>query len=220
MIDTVTDHSEQVGDHPQSRPDSVVMGRRIRALRVGRGLSLRAVAEEIGVSSSALSQIENGVMQPSVKRLIGIMDVLGAPLSAVFSPARVDVAGQDALQQDAPEVLPGVSVARAVDATVLDLSEGVQYVKVTPGAVDGVDYFESHYPPGAASSDVGEFLVHHGVEFGRVVRGRLIFEFETGRVELQDGDSIAFHASLPHRVVNDSDEMAQAIWLTVRSDRG
>jgi len=218
MIDTVTDELDHDDPAPGSEPDRVIMGRRIRALRLERGLSLRAVADAIGVSSSALSQIENGVMQPSVKRLIGIMDVIGAPLSAVFTPARVDATGHDALEQGSVEALPGVSVARGADAPVLDLSEGVRYVKVTPVALEGIDYFESHYAPGSASSEVGEFLVHHGVEFGRVVRGRLIFEFEMGRVELGEGDSIAFHASLPHRVVNESSAIAQAIWLTVRRD--
>ena len=83
-------------------------------------------------------------------------------------------------------------------------------------ALDGIDLFESTYPPGASSSIDGAMLVHAGYETGRVVSGTLQFEFTDGTIELGPGGSLAFWATRPHRVVNATDAPAVAIWLTVR----
>src|SRR3569833_753494 len=61
------------------------LGARLRELRLQSGTSLRALARELGISASAVSQIERGVMRPSVSRLIAFVSALGVPLSAVFA---------------------------------------------------------------------------------------------------------------------------------------
>ena len=48
------------------------VGARIRQARLERGTSLRALAREIGVSASLVSQIETGKSQPSVSTLYAI----------------------------------------------------------------------------------------------------------------------------------------------------
>lgn len=48
------------------------LGSEIRAARVRHGLSLRALAAEIGVSASLISQIENGKTQASVRTLFAL----------------------------------------------------------------------------------------------------------------------------------------------------
>src|ERR1700722_15853110 len=60
------------------------LGARLRELRTGAGVSLRALATRLGISPSAVSQIERGVMRPSVSRLIAYVGAIGVPLSAVF----------------------------------------------------------------------------------------------------------------------------------------
>ncbi len=49
-----------------------VLGMKIREARVRQGLSLRALAAQIGVSASLLSQIENGKTQASVRTLFAL----------------------------------------------------------------------------------------------------------------------------------------------------
>src|SRR6201994_2321771 len=61
-----------------------MLGARLRELRAGSGVSLRALAGRLGISPSAVSQIERGVMRPSVSRLIAYVNAVGVPLSAVF----------------------------------------------------------------------------------------------------------------------------------------
>ncbi|MEV5070424.1 cupin domain-containing protein [Microbacterium sp. LMI12-1-1.1] len=191
------------------------IGPRLRTLRAATGRSLSSVAHELGISSSALSQIETGAMQPSVNRLIELVGVLGVPVSAIFDDTGVFAPRVDADHPDVTEALPGVLVAHAGDTHPAQLDQGVTYRRLSPAQLPGVDWFESTYPPGSASSVDGAMLVHAGYESGRVVSGELTFEFGDGSVRLGPGGSLSFSASRPHRVVNDTAEPAVAIWLTL-----
>ncbi|MPY38782.1 helix-turn-helix transcriptional regulator, partial [Streptomyces phyllanthi] len=60
------------------------VGARIRQARLERGMSLRALAREIGVSASLVSQIETGKSQPSVSTLYAITTALSISVEALF----------------------------------------------------------------------------------------------------------------------------------------
>ncbi|MFJ7332868.1 helix-turn-helix domain-containing protein [Streptomyces sp. NPDC101110] len=60
------------------------VGARIRQARLERGTSLRALAREIGVSASLVSQIETGKSQPSVSTLYAITTALGISVESLF----------------------------------------------------------------------------------------------------------------------------------------
>ncbi|MEU5698724.1 helix-turn-helix domain-containing protein [Streptomyces aurantiacus] len=60
------------------------VGARIRRARTARGMSLRALAREIGVSASLVSQIETGKSQPSVSTLYAITTALSIPVESLF----------------------------------------------------------------------------------------------------------------------------------------
>jgi len=195
------------------------IGARLRRLRQAGGRSLASVAQQMGISSSALSQIETGVMQPSVNRLVELVSVLGVPVSAIFD----DLAffAPDLVEGgDVTEPIAGVLVARPDETAPAHLAQGVVYRRLSPAPLPGIDYFESIYPPGASSSVDGAMLVHDGFESGYVRHGELTFEFSEGSVRLGPGGSLSFAASRPHRVVNETDEVAAAIWLTIAERRG
>jgi transcriptional regulator with XRE-family HTH domain len=193
------------------------IGARIRRLRQDSGVSLTALARQLGVSASAISQIETGAMQPSVSRLVEIMGALNLPLSLVFDERLTLSFPPPYALPPAEEALLEVSVARARQMKSLDLEEGVVYRRLAPRAIPGTEYFESVYPPGAASGPEGEFLAHAGIETGIVISGRLTFQFSDGEIELAEGDSICFPASKGHRVINTTSSVAVATWLTVHT---
>ena len=196
-----------------------VIGARLRHVRTSAGLSLRAVAEAVGISSSALSQIEKGTMQPSVNRLVEIVTVLGVPVSAIFDDHGL-LAPVDFDATRVAEPVPGVYVAAGEAAPIATLGQGVVYRRLTPVRLDGLDLFETTDPPLTSSSIDGAMLVHEGYEVGRVISGSLTFEFTEGSVVLGPGGSLSFWATRPHRVVNVSSEQAAvALWLTVRHAR-
>ncbi|WP_285726037.1 helix-turn-helix domain-containing protein [Psychromicrobium xiongbiense] len=196
---------------------SPTIGARLRHLRTGSGRSLRSVAEAIGISPSALSQIETGVMQPSVNRLIEIVTVLQVPVSAIFDDHEV-LRPVNLAPEAVAEPFPGVLVATRNADSITTLGQGVVYRRLTPVQLDGIDLYETTYPPLASSSIDGAMLVHEGYEAGRVLEGSLTFEFGEGSVELGSGESLSFWATRPHRVVNSSpDTPAVALWLTLRN---
>ncbi|MFS0713568.1 XRE family transcriptional regulator [Microbacterium sp. 2P01SA-2] len=196
------------------------IGRRLRALRTRTGRSLASVAQEMGISASALSQIETGAMQPSVHRLVELVGVLGAPVSVIFDDHAVAMIPDADAPGELNEPVPGVFVARVGTETTAHLGGGVTYRRLTPVPISGVEHFESTYPPGASSSADGGLLVHAGYESGLVVAGTLTFEFADGEVELGPGESLSFAASRPHRVANRTDSVAVATWLTVVGSTG
>ena len=70
------------------------MGDRLREARQARGLSLRGLADRLGVSPSLISQVETGRAKPSVSTLYAIVTELGISLDELVYPdAQTAVAG-------------------------------------------------------------------------------------------------------------------------------
>ncbi|GAA1240420.1 cupin domain-containing protein [Prauserella halophila] len=214
--------------------DELHLGARIRSLRTGRGVSLRALAADLDISPSALSQIERGKLRPSVTRLLQIMSALDVSLSAAFGETAPDAtalaetapgpptsdsgpgdAGTDGPDTDEPGRSEPVVVTRADEAAVLSLGDGVTYRSLTPVALSGTEVYETVYPPGSRSSQDAEYLRHTGHEMGSVTAGRLTVDVDGVPHELGPGDGIRFPSATPHRIRNDGDEPAVAVWINV-----
>ena len=215
---------------PDSPPfDGKRFGRRIRELRTERGLSLSRLAERLGISASALSQIERGKMRPSVTRLYQIMTELDVPMASVFggevgTPPDPDAYSTPFGESPGPHWDPpssgtattgGVALSRRDDAATLELDHGVRYRRLTPASVPGMNYFESVYPPGSYSSQNAEFVRHGGHEIGNVVSGVLTVDVGFESYQVRAGDSIMYPSTTPHRISNQGDEDAVAIWLNL-----
>ncbi|GIH41434.1 transcriptional regulator [Microbispora corallina] len=198
------------------------LGERLRELRVRSGMSLRALARELGISASAVSQIERGTMRPSVSRLIAYVSAIGVPLAAVFDEKAEEAPREDGREgasgDGAPEEGRRFAIRRAWEVAPITLGGGVTFRRLSPVPTDGVEFFESTYPPRAVSAEHGRFLRHEGYEVGTVTRGELTIEFETEVVTLAEGDSITFPCSRPHIIGNRSATVtAVATWLIVHT---
>ncbi|GAC56973.1 putative TetR family transcriptional regulator [Gordonia hirsuta DSM 44140 = NBRC 16056] len=71
---------------------SVGLGTTVRAVRRARGLTLRALAAELGVSPGTMSAIENGKVAVTVGRLNEVSAVLGVPVADLVDPLSVPIA--------------------------------------------------------------------------------------------------------------------------------
>ena len=67
----------------------------LRAARRKQGLTLRALAEAIGVSSGTMSALENGKVALSDERLVAIADALGLDAEALLRPPVPDPQASD-----------------------------------------------------------------------------------------------------------------------------
>jgi len=172
------------------------LGYRLRQLRSGRGLSLRALAESSGVTASALSQIENGKNSPSVSTLKKILAALDTTLGAFF-------AGEGE-EQDATHVFSADQLVNVASGG------GLKYLGL-PGssASRTLQILDEHYEPGA---DTGpELYTHAGEEGGICVAGRIELTVAGRRERLSPGDAFYFASALPHRWRNVGEEPARMI---------
>jgi transcriptional regulator with XRE-family HTH domain len=202
------------------------LGARLRELRTGAGVSLRALAARLGISPSAVSQIERGVMRPSVSRLIAYVGAIGVPLSAVFE-AGIEKAPEGSAGARAAETEPAgtgqfqFAIRRSWELSPILLGGGVTFRRLSPVPTPGVEFFESVYPPNSMSNAHGELLRHEGYEVGTVTAGELTVDFATDVVTLAAGDSITYPCSRPHLIANRSPLVtAVATWLIVNPSAG
>jgi transcriptional regulator with XRE-family HTH domain len=194
------------------------LGSRLRAERLRQGMSLREMARRLGVSASALSQIETGKAQPSVSKLFDIVNLLNTSLDGLLvgDPAqlRPERDGARAPARDR-EVEGFFSLQRAGEHETLALESGVSWRRLTAGSFPGVEFLHVTYEPGACSSSEGAFMRHAGQEFGYVLSGRLTVDVGFDAYELSPGDSISFPATTPHRLGNPGSEPAHVVWCVL-----
>lgn len=97
----------------------------------------------------------------------------------------------------------------------LALGSGVRWDLLTAEQHPDVDFLRTTYEPGSESAAADALMRHSGHEYGHVLEGRLgvTVGFET--YALEAGDSISFQSSTPHRLFNDGDATAVALWVVV-----
>ncbi|MEU2269043.1 cupin domain-containing protein [Streptomyces olindensis] len=199
------------------------VGARIRQARLERGTSLRALAREVGVSASLVSQIETGKSQPSVSTLYAITTALGISVESLFDaregPGATALPAVRGTVPHAPAVLaadPGRRIGPLVTAgerETLELDSGVVWERL--GRVPGtdVDFLLVTYRPGGASSGSGALMRHPGTEYGYLISGELILTLGFDEYPVRPGDSVCFESTTPHRYRNDGEVPAVGVWF-------
>lgn len=178
---------------------SIDVGARLRMLRAGAGLSIRALAERSGLNVNTLSLIENGKSSPSVSTLQQLAGALGVPVTEFF------ITGQSAktvvFQKDGDR--PHALFAHGL---MEDLGAGMSH----PGAEPLIVTLEANADSGQAP------IVHTGREFVYCLEGRVAYSVDTETYLLEPGDSLLFEAYLPHHWKN-PDESSSRVLLVLCS---
>lgn len=165
-----------------------LVGERLRAARRERGLSLGALAAAASVGKGSLSEIENGIRNPTLSTLYALAGALGVPLASLLADQ------------------PGTAVSSpGISALLLDVSHSggctveVYRLRLFPG--------EAHQS-GPHGPGVTEHLL---VTAGRIRAGRLGAQAETGT-----GESAQWVSDSPHGYAALDGEPAEAV-LIIRS---
>ncbi|GHC99399.1 transcriptional regulator [Streptomyces violarus] len=199
------------------------VGARIRQARLERGTSLRALAREIGVSASLVSQIETGKSQPSVSTLYAITTALEISVESLFDVR--ESAAASPLGTSPGTVLhalaalaadPGRRIGPLVGAgerETLELDSGVVWERLgrVPGAE--VDFLLVTYRPGGSSAGSGGLMRHGGTEYGYLTSGELILTLGFDEYTVRPGDAVCFESTTPHRYRNDGEVPAVGVWF-------
>jgi transcriptional regulator with XRE-family HTH domain len=196
------------------------MGERLREARRGRSLSLRVLAERLGVSPSLISQIETGRANPSVSTLYAIAAELDVSLDELLfndrRPAEpVSAAPARSGATSTGTMTPAPPVQRATSRHSIRLASGVLWERLTTLSEPGVEFLHVTYEVGGASSPPDAFQRHPGHEWGYVLSGRLQVRIGFDEYILEPGDAISINSSIPHRLATIGDEPVEAIWFVL-----
>lgn len=184
-------------DGQQSVSEQQILGRNLKRIRKARGIPLQRVADNVGVSKSFLSQIENGKAVPSLSKLKEIVNFLNTSISTLLE------------EQDHHEK----PVLREQHRKELMYQNGIAMALLThPEPYKQIQPMFFRLKPGASSGT--KPYQHFGQEFVYVVDGELEICLQGTSHILYSGDSIYFPSSTPHSFRNPSeDEETEALWV-------
>lgn len=210
-----------------SPPSVPYVGERLREHRQRKGISVRSLARELGVSASLISQIETGKSQPSVSTLYAMTTALGISVEDVFAAAPPGAAAGDDDDGAVAGRLPGGVLAalgaargqrvgplvRPGSREVLQLDSGVTWERLGQLPYPHVDFLLITYEPGGSSSSTSGLMSHGGSEYGYLLSGELVLTLGPDELRLGAGDAISFGSATPHRYRNDGLEPAVGVWF-------
>lgn len=179
--------------------EALHIGRRLRALRSERGLTILELAAKAGVSSGIISQIERGNSNPSINTLQKLRRALGVNLWAFLDREPAGDSG------DPPFVRRKDNRPRFVVGTNMLTKE-----LLSPKDNNELRFMILTLPPGARS---GEFLSGPGDKGGYVLSGRVDLTIGPHTAALDEGDSFQFDSTIPHQIVNTTENVAKLMWI-------
>ena len=191
------------------RPDYPEIGEQLRTRRHARGLSLRELADRMGVSASLISQIERGRANPSVSTLYAMVAELDVSLDELLFNER---------RSSEPLASGAGPIQRATERHRIRLASGVLWERLTTVSEPGVEFLYVMYEVGGASSPADAYQRHAGHEWGYVLSGSLEVTIGFRQYLLEPGDAISLDSTTPHRLANAGDVPVHAIWFVLGRD--
>ncbi len=178
------------------------VGGRLKAVRAARQLSQRDLASRAGLTSGAISLIEQNKSSPSVASLKALLDAIPMTMSEFF--ADVDVNGPKYFYR----------AAEFIELSPQELGLGDNAARVSlrqlgNAADHSLQMLHETYPPG---SDTGPaMLIHEGEEAGIIVSGTIEITVNDQVRVLGPGEGYLFESRLPHRFRNRNTETCTVI---------
>lgn len=167
------------------------LGRKIRDLRLRRGLTVQQLAEATGLSKGFVSQVENGRTSPSLATLYDLAKSLET--SVAYLVVEEDLVPYVVRRSQRPHM------------SINGNSSRVEVMSAQPRR--SLELLHAELPPGVAMSDKRHF--HHGEEVVLCVEGKVRLMCGDHTVVLEAGDSCHFDGRVPHIIENPGDSLAR-----------
>jgi quercetin dioxygenase-like cupin family protein len=174
--------------------DRRILGDSIRRTRLRQGRTLAEVSGAAGVSVSLLSQVERGIVDPSLDSLRDIAEALGT------APFRL-----------LADKTPRSRVVRSGEGARLGVADGIDLELLSP-SLDG-DFEVGRWTLAPGASTASHPRGHGGEEANLILEGTVRFELGDDVIELRRGDFVIYDARIPHRSVAVGNEGASAVFV-------
>ncbi len=180
---------------------SIFNGGKLRELRNKKHLSIAELSKMSEVSTGLISQIERGMVIPSVVSLWRLAQALETNINYFF---------EDSTQEEQ------VIIRKGSHKTIIAHANTSYYKMLSPSFPEHLlDLTEITLKSGCSYEHPP--LSHEGEECGYVIKGELTVYLNGNEYVLQEGDSIYFNCSLPHKYINRSNADCVSIWAMTPS---
>ena len=173
------------------------IGKKIRSLRIQRGLTQEELGDRCELSKGFISQIERNLASPSIATLMDLLECLGTSLPEFFTEQQAEksvFAPQDMFVKEDPEELKGTitwlipdAQKNAMEPILLEMEVGGESAQMPP---------------------------HEGEEFGYVLSGSVFLVMGGVRQRVRSGCSFCIHPREEHRLRNAGKTRARVLWVS------
>jgi transcriptional regulator with XRE-family HTH domain len=175
-----------------------LIGKKLKSTRLKNDMTIQDLAERSHVSSNMISRIERGLTIPSVEILMKLADAFGMSINFFV--------------EEAEKGMTVVHTRKGKGEPIFFFEDKHQITSLTQGLRDPTfTVFYDTLEEGCSSGD--GVMVHNGEEFALVVKGQVEFFIEGDCFLLEEGDSLTFKASLPHRWHNRHAGQTIVMWV-------
>jgi XRE family transcriptional regulator, regulator of sulfur utilization len=174
------------------------LGERIKRKRETLSLPLSDLSKKVGISASALSQIENSKAFPSIVTLKSIANSLYTTVGELIGEH---------------ESLTKNPLIKAVD---------IKFVKVNSSGTslfllshhENSKQMEPYILKFVENSDSSDIMLSHpGQEFIFVLEGKLMITLDNSQYILEKGDNFYYNSNIPHILKNIHTSSAKVLWV-------
>lgn len=173
------------------------IGKKIKRLRLQRGLTQEELADRCELSKGFISLLERDLTSPSIATLMDILESLGSDLRTFFSETGEEklVFGEnDIFVKEDPEGIRG-SIRWLVPSAQKNDMEPI-LLELGPGG------------------ETAEDDPHEGEEFGYVLSGSLKIILGDRIERVKRDESFYFRPTAPHRLVNAGKTSCRVLWVS------
>ncbi len=191
-------------DDPDQTLTPLNLGQRLKDIRLQMGLTLEEASKRTGLARSTLSKIENEQISPTFQALQKLATGLDMPIPQIFEPPKQAsaIGRRDVTLAGEGKPHPTTTYEHELLATQLSNKKMVPFKsRIRSRNFD----------------DYQEWIRHDGEEFLLVLEGEVRFYSEFYEpVELKQGDSVYYDASMGHTLISVSDDDALILWVTAK----
>ncbi len=172
------------------RDQLVKLGKRIKAIRKEKKITLQTLAEQTGLTAGLISKIENFRTLPSLPVLVTIAGALKIDLAELFAGMNFEdkphylLVRKDEQEELEREDSPGMRYSLILESALKAVNIQVMLVTVEPGVKRD------------AVSGIGDELIY-------MLSGELAYRIGDDRVKLAPGDTLFFDGTIPHSPIHD-----------------
>ena len=175
---------------------SMNIGKKLKELRVTKGLTQEELADRAELSKGFISQMERDLTSPSIATLVDILQCLGSDLKDFFNDS-----------SDTQIVFKNMDYFEKVDT---DLKNKIEWI--IPNAQKNImEPIRITLEPGGSTYPDNP---HEGEEFGYILQGSITVHLGNVSYKAKKGEAFYFTANKKHYITANEKTGATLIWVS------